>query len=154
MWSWTTRDCLPSLRDFCTLSCITHRRNAIFVDLNVKDFNVEVLENATMLNVRLALFDMEKQKPETISKEVRFFGGEFETAALMMRNLGLKYDQIIASEILYSCNAYASILKAISMVMLSGFEEFSWKIGIKTRRKSIDCNKNVLFWGRRWIDVF
>ena len=66
-----------------------------------------------MFNVNLALKDF-----DIPAEAVRFFGGEFKSVAALCGHQGRLYDRIIASEILYRCETYASILDSIAEVHL------------------------------------
>lgn len=71
-----------------------------------------------MFNVQLALSDDTRaSSAESDQQRVRFFSGEFREVAIMCKERRYLYDRILASEVLYNPEAYASIVDALSLVL-------------------------------------
>ena len=73
----------------------------------------------TMVNVQLAFSDsrVRNSPPETDSDRIRFFSGEFFEVAQLCKRRDHLYDRVIASEILYNCATYPSVLDTLALVL-------------------------------------
>lgn len=72
-----------------------------------------MLKELTRFNVKLAL---DGKLNENCIPEAKFFGGEFLSIAKHCKELDLRYDWIIASEILYRPESYPSIIETLATV--------------------------------------